>query len=438
MDCVLWQQNLQRLRQRSEEEDDDNLNDDRFFKIVKIISMYNLGSRMLSIEHGCSRVGRLPNINRNRREGHQRILQDYFAENPVYNEKLFRRRFRMRKSLYNKIIQDVAAADDYFQQKKNALGVPGLSTIQKVTAACRMLCYGVAADSVDEYLRIGESTATECIKIFCSVIFKVYETEYCRFPTQADVSRWLALNEKRGFPGMFGSLDCTHWIWKNCPVAWQGQHQDKSGKRSIIMEAIATQDLWIWHAYIGMPGSNNDINVVDRSPLVGDFFKGELSKSSFVVNGKKYEGSYLLCDGIYPSWPIFVKTIAQPQGEKNKHYAKMQEAVRKDVERCFGVLQARFAILANPCRLWSQEMMVNIWNACVILHNMIIEDESEDSELNHNYLLETFDQFHQESQGPSMSFNDLCSSMIEIQNHGKYFELRNDIVNHLWQVKGNQ
>ena len=99
----------------------------------------------------------------------------------------------------------------------------------------------LSADSVEKYLRIGESTATECMKRFCSVIVKIYESEYRHLPTQADVSRWLALNEKRGFTGMFGSLDCTHWIWKNCPVAWQGQHQDKSGKRSIIMEAIATQ-----------------------------------------------------------------------------------------------------------------------------------------------------------------------------------------------------
>lgn len=30
----------------------------------------------------------------------------------------------------------------------------------------------------------------------------------------------------------------------------------------------------------------------------------------------------------------------------------MQEACRKDVERAFGVLQARFKILARPSRLW--------------------------------------------------------------------------------------
>ena len=62
MDRVLWQQNLHRLRQRSEAEDDDNLNDERFFKIAKFIFMSHLRSQMPSFEHGGSRVGRLPNI----------------------------------------------------------------------------------------------------------------------------------------------------------------------------------------------------------------------------------------------------------------------------------------------------------------------------------------------------------------------------------------
>jgi len=29
---------------------------------------------------------------------------------------------------------------------------------------------------------------------------------------------------------------------------------------TIILEAVASQDLWIWHAFFGMPRSLNDIN----------------------------------------------------------------------------------------------------------------------------------------------------------------------------------
>jgi len=44
---------------------------------------------------------------------------------------------------------------DYFVQKRNAVNVLRLSCFQKVTAAMRMLTYGVPADATDEYIRIG-------------------------------------------------------------------------------------------------------------------------------------------------------------------------------------------------------------------------------------------------------------------------------------------
>jgi hypothetical protein len=45
------------------------------------------------------------------------------------------------------------------------------------------------------------------------------------------------------------------------------------------------------------------------------------------------------------------------------------------VERVFGVLQSRFAIVRGPIRYWDEETLANIMKACIILHNMIIEDE---------------------------------------------------------------
>jgi Plant transposon protein len=53
----------------------------------------------------------------------------------------------------------------------------------------------------------------------------------------------------------------------------------------------------------------------------------------------------------------------------------MQEAVCKDVERVFGVLQACFLIVRRPGHFWRENNLHDIMKACVILHNMIIEDE---------------------------------------------------------------
>jgi hypothetical protein len=37
-----------------------------------------------------------------------------------------------------------------------------------------------------------------------------------------------------------------------------------------ILEAVASQDLWIWYAFFfGMEGSNNDIKMLQQSPICG-------------------------------------------------------------------------------------------------------------------------------------------------------------------------
>ena len=72
-----------------------------------------------------------------------------------------------------------------------------------------------------------------------------------------------------GFPGMIGSIDCMHWAWEMCPTAWRGTHtRGDIGRPSLILQAVASTDLWIWNAYFGTQGSHNDINMFESSPIL--------------------------------------------------------------------------------------------------------------------------------------------------------------------------
>lgn len=143
---------------------------------------------------------------------------------------------------------------------------------------------------------------------------------------------------------MLGSLDCMHWKWKNYPTAWARQYAGHSGSPTIILEVVADYDLWIWHAYFGLPSSNSDINVLERSNLFANLAQDIALPAQYVIQGRQYNLGYYLADSIYPKWSTIMQTIHEPRDPKKKLFAMKQEVCRKDVERTFRVLQSKFAI----------------------------------------------------------------------------------------------
>nr|XP_051229481.1 uncharacterized protein LOC127347322 [Lolium perenne] len=157
-----------------------------------------------------SKMGRVT-IYRNRALSHEQLMHDYFAVVPTYPPCLFRRRYRMRRCLFVKIVNDCAVASDYFKRRRSAAGIMGFSGYQKISAVMQVLAYGIPADYTDEYLRIGQDTTTESVRRFAKLVIRLYGDVYLRAPNEEDTKRLMEMNEKRGWPGMLGSLDCMHW-----------------------------------------------------------------------------------------------------------------------------------------------------------------------------------------------------------------------------------
>jgi hypothetical protein len=202
------------------------------------------------------------------------------------------------------------------------------------------MAYGIPADLIDDHLAMGESTSILCVKRFAVVIVNIFGFTYLRAPNAQDTERLLEFNADRGFSGMLGSIGCMHWSWKNCPAAWHGQFKGYKKDPTIVLEAVADHETWIWHAFFGMLGSYNDINVLQRSPLMTRLAMREGPSVEFEANGHNYNYGYFLADGIYPRWQTFVKPISHPRGKKQIQFHAAQAAARKDVERAFGILQA--------------------------------------------------------------------------------------------------
>ncbi|XP_076913450.1 uncharacterized protein LOC143572081 [Bidens hawaiensis] len=277
-------------------------------------------------------------LNRDRAAAHEALRNDYFNTPCVYTASEFKTRFRMSCELFLRILHDIEREVPWFTQRVDARGRVGFSTLQKCTAAIRYMAYGTASDMFDEYLKMSGRHIRSCVYKFSKAIVLLYRSRYLCKPTASEFAR--------------------------------GDHPYPS----IILEAVASQDLWFWHAFFGVAGSNNDINVLEQSPVFDDWINETAPDSSFELRGTLYKRGYYLADGIYPDYSTIVKSLSQPIGVKRQTYKKAHDAERKDIERAFGVLKSKWHVVDRPSKYFSQVKMRNIMYACVILHNMILED----------------------------------------------------------------
>lgn len=143
-----WRQRIQPVLAILHDEVNDDYGDDEVAAVAGVCVAVAAGTEPPAKKRrGGSQPGKSPNIDRGRAAADHLLYTVYFAPRPLFPEALFRRRFRMSRRLFHRVVEKVAVADTYFTQRPDARGVLGFSPRQKVTAALRMLCYGIAADA---------------------------------------------------------------------------------------------------------------------------------------------------------------------------------------------------------------------------------------------------------------------------------------------------
>ncbi|GJV46049.1 ribonuclease H-like domain-containing protein [Tanacetum coccineum] len=247
----------------------------------------------------------------------------------------------------------------YFQEGCDAVGKAGISALVKCTFAIRQLAYVAVPDSLDEYLQIGEKTSRDFLMHFCNGVIDLYGEEYLRRPTRGD----------------------------------------SGSEPFILLEAVVSQDLWIWHAFFGVAGSNNDVNVLRQSPVLNDLKVGKAPES-----------------------------ISQPGSNdvKRIRYKQAHEAARKDVERAFGVLKKKWTIVKTPARSRSHKRITHLMYTCIILHNMIRKEKGK--AISPDFYPE---EQHREDD-PVRSAQDRLRVIREIHDEETHLNLKADLVEHIW------
>lgn len=178
--------------------------------------------------------------------------------------------------------------------------------------------------------------------------------------------------DKYRFPGIIGCIDCTHVAIfppkTRDPVTPEYIYVNRKAYHSINVQLICDSDLRILHVDARFPGSTHDA-FIWRSCSVEPVLK-QLYRSG-------QSGYYLLGDSGYPLRPWLMTQIdrAEPGSPEDRFNIRLR-SIRSTVERCNGVLKMRFRCLCKHRILhYAPEKASKIINACIVLHNMCVEDK---------------------------------------------------------------
>ncbi|GJW75376.1 hypothetical protein Tco_0134746 [Tanacetum coccineum] len=116
-------------------------------------------------------------IVRDHHSAHDRLVKAYFAEEPLYDDYFFCKRFRMRRPLFTRIVRDLTDNCLFFQQGYDVVGKASISALVKCTFAVRQLAYCAILDALDEYLQIRDKTSYDCLMAFCNGVMELYSEE---------------------------------------------------------------------------------------------------------------------------------------------------------------------------------------------------------------------------------------------------------------------
>ncbi|XP_071727115.1 uncharacterized protein [Rutidosis leptorrhynchoides] len=179
----------------------------------------------------------------------------------------------------------------------------------------------------------------------------------------------------------------------------------------------------------------NDINVLNHSPLFDSLKKDKAAPSPFEVNKHVYPFGYYLVDGIYPDWTTLIKGYSTSIDDPRVKFTRFQASAQKDVERTFGVLQGRFAILKTLAQVMSANKMRMIMYSCIVMHNMIQEVNG--------FALSTWEQewLDKPENRPRRNIRrivkDRRSRDKEIRDLNVHDQLREDLTAHIWNLTPN-
>ncbi|XP_060801919.1 putative nuclease HARBI1 [Amyelois transitella] len=276
------------------------------------------------------------------------------------SEAQFRKRYRLSTDQYSKLVTEI---EPYIS---TPLRTDGLDVETKILIALSFYATGSYQTPVGDS-KFHPASQASVSKALEEVTVALNRPEifhkYVKFP----LSRHEREKVKRKFyrstrlPGVLGCVDGTH-VAIVTPHEHEERYFNRKGYHSLNVLILCDADLMIMSVDPSYPGATHDSKIWENHPLKG------LMERLY----EEEEDIYFLGDSGYPLRATLMTPIENAlPGSPEAHYTSLHVSGRCCVERCIGVLKARFrCLLADRRRHYSPEKAARITNACCVLHNI--------------------------------------------------------------------
>ena len=272
------------------------------------------------------------------------------------NERLFRRRYRMKKSSFFELLEllaDHLPPDDSGANKRKRGKTPNgpITQALRLSMALRYFAGGDPLDIADRHM-VGETEPLRSVWLIVEAIHEVPSLQI-QFPAshekQMQIAQGFKARSAIGIDSCVGAIDgILIWIHKPSAAFLKkfkvGPAKFFCGRKSkfgLNMQAVCDADGRFLDVYIGCPGSASDYYAFHGSPL-----RKTLEKDGFLS-----PGLCLFGDNAYLNSPYMLtgfRNVSKNSEVYKDGFNFYQSQLRINIECAFGRLVHRWGILRKP------------------------------------------------------------------------------------------
>lgn len=187
----------------------------------------------------------------------------------------------------------------------------------KILASLRILRSGWLLDDIDASSHMGRQTISTYFYTFCGDMFNLYGPTYLNLRTEPSEFASIAITYSDAcFPGCVGFITCCKIIWNNCHLELKGHYYNSKEceKRRYRLRWFAIGSIMRGTGLQGVAEETTIKIIVAVFPIFSHIMVGRYAfklRHTYMLgpNSVAQNIPFLLVDGVYPSWPIFLKHI---------------------------------------------------------------------------------------------------------------------------------